>query len=191
MIKLIIAVALVTAGCFFGSIIDFSEQDIKGKENVIFNSGFEVGNFDVEPIPVGWTALNVQEELISSDLDIFSSGQRSLRIDHPNKKINLISESFPIDPEAVYFTRCYLKANYQSNHAVEVLFVAFDSKGKQVNKFKTKGYPIEDWTKVMLTTGFFKPTARFGRIIITFPNRPDKVFWVDDVESYDVYTIQK
>lgn len=191
MIKLIIAVTLVITGCFFGSIIDFSEQDIGRKENEIFNSGFEEGEFDTDPIPLGWTVLNDLKNTVSADTVVFNSGQRSLKISHPHKKINLISESFPIDPEGVYFSRCFLKTNYQSNQAVEILFVAFDSKGKQVNKYKTKIYPQENWTKAVMTASFFKPNAHFGRIIISFPNRPDKVFWLDDVESYNVYRIKK
>ncbi|MDO9578901.1 MAG: hypothetical protein Q7J16_13540 [Candidatus Cloacimonadales bacterium] len=191
MIKLIIAVTLVVTGCFFGSIIDFSEQDIKGKENVIFNSSFEEGEFAADPIPLGWIILNDMQSCVSSDLENFNSVQRSLLISHPHKKINLVSESFPLDPDGIYFSRCFLKTNYQSNQAVEILFVAFDSKGKQVNKYKTKAYPQENWTKVVMTASFFKPNARFGRIIISFPARPDKVFWLDDVESYNMYNIQK
>jgi hypothetical protein len=191
MIKFILAVALITAGCFFGSIIDFSEQDIKGKENEVFNSSFEEGEFEVDRIPLGWNVLNDLKNTISSDTEVFNSGKRSFKISHPKKRITLISESFPIDPEGVYYSRCSLKTNYKSNHAVEILFVAFDAKGKQVNKYKAKGYPDENWSKVMMTTGFFKSNARFGRIIISFPNRQDKIFWLDDVESYMMYQIQK
>ena len=42
MIKLIIAIVLIISGCFFGSIIDFTEKDIAGKQNEMFNSSFEV-----------------------------------------------------------------------------------------------------------------------------------------------------
>ena len=102
-----------------------------------------------------------------------------------------ISDSFPIDPESVYFTRCLIKSNYKSNHAVTIRFLAFDSKGKQLNKFTEKYYPDTDWTTMRLTTGFFKTAARFGRIVVSFPSKPDKVFWLDDLESYSVYRIQK
>jgi len=191
MIKLILAVAVITSSCFFGSIIDFSEHDLDGKENKILNSGFEEVDVDANPIPLGWTILNDLENTISTDTEIFNSGNRSLKISHPKKKISIISESFPINSEAIFFSRCFIKTNYKSNHAVNILFIAFNSEGKQVSKFNAKGYPKENWTEVVLTTGFFKPDAQFGRIVITFPNRADKVYWLDDVESFDVYKIQK
>jgi hypothetical protein len=72
-----------------------------------------------------------------------------------------------------------------------IRFLAFNAKGKRVNKFSNKGYPKEDWTQIDLTSGFLNSTARFGRIIISIPKKPDKIFWIDDVESYNVYKIQK
>ncbi|HHE64980.1 MAG: hypothetical protein B1H06_01040 [Candidatus Cloacimonas sp. 4484_143] len=191
MLRVVIALSVIISGCVFGSIMQFSEIDIKDAENTVFNSSFEIKNSEDSKLPDGWMALDELENTVSWDNQNSASGERSLKIAHARKKVNIISDSFPIDPESVYFTRCLIKSNYKSNHAVTIRFLAFDSKGKQLNKFTEKYYPDTDWTTMRLTTGFFKTAARFGRIVVSFPSKPDKVFWLDDLESYSVYRIQK
>ena len=191
MLKIIVALSIIISGCVFGSISNFSEKDIKDAENVVFNSSFELGNTDETKVPEGWMVLDELENTVSWDKNTAFGGEKCLKISHAKTKVSIISDAFPIDPASVYFTKCMMKSNYKSNHAVTFRFLAFDSKGKQVNKFSEKYYPETDWATMGLTTGFFKTSARFGRIVISFPSKSDKVFWVDDLESYSVYRIQK
>ena len=191
MLKIIVAISIVISGCVFGSIANFSEKDIKDAENVVFNSSFESGNKEGIVLPEGWMVLDELENTVSWDNQAAYGGEKSLKISYPKTKVSIISDAFPIDPKSVYFTKCMLKSNYKSNHAVTIRFLAFDSKGKQINKFSEKYYPETDWTMMNLITGFFKTSARFGRIVVSFPSKSDKVFWVDDLESYSVYRIQK
>lgn len=191
MLNFIAIVAVIISSCVFGSISEFSEEDIKNKNNVVLNSSFENGEFNKNKLPSNWTSLDNNSEFIVWDDEHAHSGTKSLRTDFPTNNLNIISDAFSIDPESVYYTRCFVKTNYKSNHQIYIRFLAFNNKGEKVNKFSSKLYPKEDWTKAELTTGFFKNSAKFGRIIISIPDRDDKVFWMDDVESYKVYKIQK
>ncbi len=182
---------MILAGCVFGSISQFTEADIKQSQNEIYNSNFEILPDSETGELAGWTLMENSIDHISLVMDEFQSGEFSLKIANPAKKISLISDSFPIDPESVYYTRCYIKNNYKSNHPVELHFVAFNTAGKKMNSYKTHIYPDAVWTKAVLTAGFFKQEVRFARVIITFPARDDKVYWLDDVESYNIYKIQK
>lgn len=179
---------LIIAGCVFGSIAQFSESDIIGSHNEIRNSGFEEVT-DAENLP-GWTLLN-EDASVSIVHNEFNSGLASVQINRPEQKVRLISDSFPIDPESIYLNRFYLKNNYLSNHQVQVDFIAFDAAGKKVNNFKINVTPDNIWSKFTFNTGFFKPKARFARIMITFPARDDKIYWLDDVESFRIYRFQK
>ena len=189
--KLVIIVMMILTSCFFGSIMHFSEKDIADAVNVVINSSFEDGKFNSEALPEEWMVLDDAAEKIIWDDNNMHTGSKCLRIEYPDHKLNIISDAFPINPEYIYYSRCFLRTNYQSNHPIIIRFLAFNAKGKRVNKFSNKGYPKEDWTQIDLTSGFLNSTARFGRIIITLPKKPDKLFWIDDVESYSVYKIQK
>lgn len=191
MFRLEIALVILISGCVFGSISEFSEDDIQDSQNEIYNSSFEIISEQDNYKLSGWTLLNDSESHVSVVNSDFNRGQHSLEISNTDQKISLVSDSFSIDPESVYFNRLFVKTNYKSNHFIEVQFVAFDANGKKVNDFKTKYYPDDIWTKVTLTTGFFKQNVRFARMIITIPARNDKIFWLDDIESYKVYKIQK
>ncbi len=191
MFNFLLVFTLIFSSCFFGSITDFSDKDIVGKQNSVINSGFEDGDYQYNHMPENWKVLDEPNENVFWDNTNFFNGEKSLKIEHPSSKISIISEAFEIDPEAVYYSRCFIKTNYQSNHSITFRFLAFNAKGKRVDKFSVKNYPKTDWTQVELTSGFFNRNAKFGRIIISFPKRPDKIFWIDDVESYNVYKIQK
>lgn len=186
----ILVIASVITSCVFGSITDFSEDDVKDQENIVFNSSFEQGS-DLEEMPKGWISLEGNNEFLFWDDKYIHQGNKSLRVENPEENINIVSDAFPINPQFVYYTRCFIKTNYQSNHQVYLRFLGFNEKGKQVSKFSKKVYPETDWTKAELTSGFFYSTARFGRIVISIPDKDDKTYWIDDVESYKVYKIQK
>lgn len=187
----IVIVFLLLAGCVFGPVGNFSDKDIKNSQNEIYNSSFELTAENSKNILQGWTLIDDSTAEIALTNQEFNQGKLSLKIANPGKKISLISDSFSIDPQSIYYNQISFKTNYKSNHPVKFMFVAFDAAGKKINTFKTKCYPDDIWTKCDLTTGYFKPKARFARIIITIPARKDKIFWVDDVESYKIYKIQK
>ena len=189
--KIIIALFIVLSSCFFGSVMDFSEKDIKDNENEVFNTSFEIGEYDPQKLPDGWFLLEETSEYITWDNKNPYTGSKSLKVEYPKDKINIISDAFPIDADQVYYSRLFVKTNYNSNQSITIRFLAFDSKGKRVSKFSNNGLPKQDWTQIDITSGFLKSTARFGRIIISIPRKSDKIYWFDNIESYAVYRIQK
>jgi len=189
--KIIIAFTVLLSSCFIGTVMNFSEKDIKGKENEVYNSSFENGDYDPDRLPDGWSLLDDKSNNILWDEDISCTGLKSLKIYNPKKKINLISDAFPIDADYVYYSRFFVKTNYDSNHLITIRFLAFDANGNRVSKFSENDLPKQDWTQIDLTSGFLKSTARFGRIIISIPKKSDKIYWLDNIESYAVYRIQK
>ena len=189
--KIILALVIILSSCFWGSVMNFSEQDIKDNENEVLNSSFENGEFDPQVLPDNWFLLEDTSEYIAWDNKNPHTGSKSLKIEHPKDKLNIISDAFPIDADYVYYSRLFVKTNYNSNQSITIRFLAFDAKGKRVSKFSNNGLPKQDWTQIDITSGFLKSTARFGRIIISIPRKSDKIYWLDDIESYAVYRIQK
>ncbi|MCF7857921.1 MAG: hypothetical protein K9N07_01150 [Candidatus Cloacimonetes bacterium] len=189
--KIILVLFAILSSCFWGSVMNFSEKDIKDKENVVYNSGFENDEFDPQIIPDGWFDLENTPEYLAWDNTDSHAGSRSLKVNFPKQNITIISDSFPIDADYVYYSRFFVKTNYNSNDTITIRFLAFDSKGKRVGKFSDKGLPEKEWTQIDITSGFLKSTARFGRIVISISEKPDKIYWLDDIESFAVYRIQK
>lgn len=189
--KIIITLLVILSSCFFGSVMNFSEKDIKDNENKVFNTSFENGEYDHQELPDGWFLLEDTSDYITWDNENSHTGSKSLKVEHPKEKINIISDAFPIDADHVYYSRLFVKTNYNSNQSITIRFLAFDVKGKRVSKFSNNGLPKQDWTQIDITSGFLKSTARFGRIIISIPRKSDKIYWLDDIESYAVYRIQK
>ena len=189
--KIIFTLVVFLSSCFFGTVMDFSEKDINGKENEVYNASFENGEYDPDEIPVGWSLLDNKSGYILWDNEVSRTGLKSLRIQNPKDKINIISDAFQIDADHVYYSRFFVKTNYDSNQLITIRFLAFDANGNRVSKFSENDLPKQDWTQIDITSGFLKSTARFGRIIISIPKKPDKIYWLDDIESYAVYRIQK
>lgn len=189
--KIIIALFIILSSCFWGSVMDFSEKDIKDNVNEVLNSSMENGEFTPDVLPENWFLLEGTTDFITWDNSNFHTGSKSLKIENPKENVNIISDAFPIDADYVYYSRLFVKTNYSSNQHITIRFLAFDTKGKRVSKFSDSGLPTQNWTQVDMTSGFLKSTARFGRIIISIPRKSDKIYWLDDVESYAVYRIQK
>jgi len=189
--KIIIALLVVLSSCFFGSVMDFSEEDINDKENEVYNTSFEDGEYDPQKLPDGWFLLEDTFDYVSWNNETAHTGSKSLKVQYPKDNINIISDAFPIDADHVYYSRIFVKTNYNSNQSITIRFLAFNSKGKRVSKFSENGLPKQEWTQIDITSGFLNSTARFGRIIISIPKKSDKMYWLDDIESYAVYRIQK
>lgn len=189
--KIILALFFILSSCFWGTVMDFSEKDIKDSVNEVFNSSMENGDFELDELPDNWFILEGNTDCMIWDNNDFHTGSKCLKIENPKDNINIISDAFPIDADHVYYSRLFIKANYNSNQQITIRFLAFDVKGKRVSKFSDRGLPKQDWTQIDITSGFLKSTARFGRIIISIPKKSDKIYWLDDVESYAVYRIQK
>jgi hypothetical protein len=189
--KIVLALLVILSSCFFGSVMNFSEKDIKDNENEVLNTSFENGEYDPQKLPDGWFLLEDTSNYITWDNENSHTGSKSLKIEYPRDKINIISDAFLIDADQVYYSCLYVKTNYNSNQPITIRFLAFDSKGKRVSEFSNNGLPKQDWTQIDITSGFLKSTARFGRIIISIPKKSDKIYWLDDIGSYAVYRIQK
>ena len=182
---------ILLLGC--STISDFSEKDIRGKENLVLNSGFEEGIYHVNSIPKNWTILNKPDGVISWVEQTAHNSSRSLKAAYPPEEVNIISDSFPIDAVSVHYSQCFVKADRPTQSQIGMRFLAFDSKGKKLNQYSKKITPKMDWTKIELTSSFFKPNVKYGRIMITIPRKSSTIFWLDDVRTYDVHrlSIQK
>jgi hypothetical protein len=183
--------AILILSC--STISDFSEKDIKGKENSILNSGFEEGIYHINSVPVNWTVLNKPSGVISWVEQTAHNSSRSMKIAYPPEEVSIISDSFPVDATSVHYSQCFIKADRPTQSQVGMRFLAFDAKGKKLNQYSKKITPKMDWTKIELTSSFFKPNVKYGRIVITIPRKSNTIFWLDNVRSYDVHrlSIQK
>jgi hypothetical protein len=184
---LIVLLFALISGCFFSTISNFSEKDIEGKENLVLNSSFEDGEYHMKNLPEGWTILNQPENVVTWDSGTAHNSKKCLKFTYPTEKVNLISESFPVQATAVHYTKCFVKVNRPIKEQVALRFLAFDANGKKMNTYSKKITPKMDWTIIELTTGFFKPNTKFGRIIVTIPRKTNAIFWIDEIESYDVH----
>lgn len=189
--KILIFLVLIVAGCFSGFVMNFSEDDIKNEENIIQNSGFEEGNYNYTALPEKWIIMDKPDKTIFWDKDVFHNGEKSLKINNPAKKINIVSDSFSIDPGAVYFVKAYIKSDRVTSKQIILNFIVFDKEGKKLNQFKKAFYPTADWTPIKLTAGFFKSGAKFARVIISVPRKRDGTFWIDDVNTYNIHSFKK
>ena len=182
---------LILAGCFSGFVMNLSEQDIHNKINLVPNFSFEEGEYNYNAMPDKWMVLDKPKKVVFWDKDTFYGGNKSLKIEHPSKSIKIISDSFIIDPGAVYFIKAFVKSQKTTSSQVIINFFVFNIEGKKVNIFKKKFFVEDKWTKLTLTSGFFKSSAKFARVIITIPRKPDNTFWVDNIGVYAVHSFMK
>ena len=182
---------IILSGCFFGSLSQFSDEEIAGKENLIQNSGFEEGNFKFDILPKHWLIINKPELEVFWDKTVSFKGERSLEIKNPSEEINLFSDAFNINPSSIYYSRCYVKADKPVSAPITIYFLTFNLKGKRMNRFVGKVIPKQQWTEINISSGFLKSTALFGRIVISFPKNKDITYWGDNVETYEVYKLRK
>ena len=184
-------ILIAFSGCFFGSLSQFSDEEIAGKENLIPNSGFEEGTYNYDILPEHWLIVNKPHFEIFWDRTNGFAGEKSLKIQSPSEEINLFSDAFNIDPGAIYYSRCFVKSNRQNAAPVTLYFLAFNLEGKKVNRFSSKIIPKQEWTEINLSSGFLKGDALFGRVVISFPKSKDVTYWIDNVETYEVYKLRK
>lgn len=180
---------ILLSSCYFGSISDFSEADIHDNKNEVFNSGFELGEYSSDTYPEDWISLDANENNIFWDNSISHSGEKSLKID-TNKKVNIVSEAFNIDPLGVYYSRSFIKSKDNLAQSVTISFIAFNKNGVKVDKFSNTILVSDEWSIINLTTGFYHADAVFGRIVLTVKTKKDHPIWLDDVVSYKVYKIK-
>ena len=186
LIGTLVTIALLS-GCAFSTISRFSAEDAEGKENIVSNSSFDMVD-EGSNMPQGWVVLNEQENNIIWDDESHDDEGKCLKVENTNDTANLVSDGFNIDPQSVYYSRCYIKSNKISKDPVIMHFIAFDRNGKKVNDYKKEVAVEEDWTLVELTTGFFDNSATLARIAVSIPEGSDDTsYWVDDIESYNVH----
>ena len=183
---LLIIIALLS-GCAFGTISRFSEKDTEGKTNVIANSSFEEGEYYSTNIPEGWVVSNEMENSIIWEEEAHDESDRCLKIQNSEQKTNLISDEFIINSQSVYYTKCHIKSEKPTSEPVKLYLLAFDKKGNKVNEYCQEVVLDTQWNLVELTSGFFNQDAVVGHILISIPEDKDNVYWIDDVESYNVH----
>ncbi len=184
-----LAIIFIISSCFYGSISDFSEEDINGQKNELYNPSFEEGEYAAVNMPTGWVALDAKPHDIVWDNEFAKDGGKSLRID-ANKKIVLVSEAFSLKPNNVYYSRVFARTQDEFTQNVSISFVTFNKNGKKLDKFSITHQVGNKWEPVNITTGFFKGSAVFGRVVITVNTRSGHPVWLDQTGSYMVYEIK-
>jgi len=174
-----------------GSIPDMTRDDIGNKENLILNSSFEFGQYDPGLIPFGWfTVVNETRNIFWVGNEA-QSGSKSIKVKTSAESIEIISESFPINPSNIYYLQCFLKSLKSKHAAVNLAFMAFDKKGKKVNYYYDTIYPEDIWTKLSFRTGFLDDKARYARVIVILPQSAGTDFWIDSVECFVAHKFTK
>ncbi|MEA1972999.1 MAG: hypothetical protein U9N34_06875, partial [Candidatus Cloacimonadota bacterium] len=159
-----------------------------GKKNILPNGSFEIGEFNASNIPNGWVLMeNEQKANIVWDDKEFIDGTKSLKIYPSKTKVLLISNSFPIFSDDVYFTKCSIKSDIIDNDKFIVRFLTFDKNGNKKESNKIKKRPTKDWKTYHFSSSFFSKNTKFARIIIEIPASTTKTYWIDDVGTFDVY----
>jgi len=178
----------IIAGCYYGSISDFSETDIVGLENGLHNPSFEDGEYAPDHLPSGWISLDAKAGELVWDNSVSKDQARSLRVEEDGK-VALVSEAFDIKPSNVYYSRVFTKGD-RISQKVTISFVTFNKNGKKLDKFSESHNVLGEWIPVSITTGFFDGAAVFGRLIITIDSKSGYNLWLDDAGSYVVYEIK-
>jgi hypothetical protein len=180
-------VLIVFALCSCGTRIHlYTRDDFLQKVNLIENSGFEIIDELGSELPNGWVLIDHHPNQVLIDSQVSHSGERSLKIKKPLASINLTSDSFKVDPTCSYYSRCYIRANKNTQKPVVLFFITFDEGSKRINRFAKRVYPSQDWTLVEITTDNLDLNSAFGRVVLSIPQESDLDFWIDDVESYTI-----
>ncbi len=184
---LVVVVAVILTSCSFGTVIDLSSKESKGKDNILQNSSFE--NFQSENNNFeNWSIFSKQEDTVTIEEVITRTGKNSILINRPETDISLISDSFEINNTSVYYSRCFVKTDKLSNKPLTLQLIAFNKKGDIVNRYSRDIVPTEEWTSIDFNSGFFKDSATSGRLVISVPEKNDNKFWIDDAEIFRVHT---
>ena len=117
--RILIVVLLIITGCGVGFVIDLRDSDLRDSNNIVYNSGFENGDYDYNTTPEDWIVLNKPLNKIFWDNGEKHNGEKCVKIKHPDRKISLISEAFSLNPQAVYHVKCFLKS--QKNASIRQL----------------------------------------------------------------------
>lgn len=190
MIKTSILLFLIISTLSCSTIPEITETNIANKENLILNSGFELGKMEADALPLGWFTVTNDKD-ISWDTNVYRSGDRSIKITTSKESVEIVSESFPISPNNVYYLQCYVTSLKPLPSSVELVFMTFDKKGKKIDNYSELSFLEESWTKIDFRTGFLNDHSRFARVIVILPNEVGSVFWIDDVECYVAHSFTK
>ncbi len=187
-----ILIAVLFAGCFFGSTLNFTAADAEGKPNVVANPGFENGVYGVynpNSLPADWMVMRTNNDLSEVnwvDTGAYEGG-RCLRIKGEKNTVSVISESFAVEPFTAHYNQIWLRASRESGDRIECFFIVFDEDGKKLDQDIHVVTIDEDWQKIEFNSAIYNNYARFARIIVTINSTSDRIVWIDDVGSYQVY----
>jgi hypothetical protein len=190
---MLMACSLFLVSCFFGPSLIFFDRDTIGKPNLVPNPDFEIPLLPDKKLPGDWMFLSTTDyrESLSWDSLTVMSGKKSMKIENPAQQLLLVSESFPIDNKSAYLNRCYVTSKNPSSAPIVLYFRTFDKIGARKDNFTSKLKANGDWQEILLSTGFFKPTAQFARVIISIPMDPENTYWIDNIGSFHVHTFSR
>lgn len=175
---------MVFNGCSVGTISNFTNKEINSNNNLIINSSFEL-NEDESENPDNWLIMQGIDTCNWTTEDQ-NSGVSCLKIEKSDVKTKIISESFPVDPAGVYFSRCFVRSEINTEEPIELILVTFDSNGNKLNVYREEMIPDADWNELKLTSGYFHQNSKNARLTIVVPESLNKIC-IDDVESYKVH----
>jgi len=184
----ILLLMLVISGC--STIPNISESDLKGQDNLILNSGFELGQYNPDNLPLGWFTVANNENIVWDD-QIHLTGEKSIKVRGNTESTEIISESFPINPSNIYYLHCNVKALRSVSSVISLAFVVFNNNGRKVDEYSETFYLQDSWTKMSFRTGFLSSKARYARVIVILPDEKGSDFWIDDVECFVAHTFKK
>lgn len=182
---------LILSSCFVGSSLIFFESDTVGKTNLVRNHGFNTNELAEQSLPQGWTLMNASTrvpESIAVDYTESIEGDNSLRIDASPNAVMIVSEAFPVRRYGGYYVRVKLRSDHLLNQKVQLHFITFNPNGKTLNRFKSKLRPQTEWKNLLLSAGFIREGARFGRVAILIPPFAQGSIWIDDAGAWEVHS---
>jgi hypothetical protein len=192
-ICILIIIVVTLSSCFFGPSLLFFDRDADGKPNLVANPDFEKPLSPNKTLPNHWMFISNADyhDALSLDSLKVHSGSRSIKLKNPKQQFLLVSESFPIDNKSAYLSRCYVTSTNPSAGQVVFYFRTFNKIGTCKDSFTSRIKTNSEWQEILLSTGFFKPSAQFARLIISIPADPTNTYWIDNIGSYYVHTFTR
>lgn len=167
--------------------------DVKGRENLITNPGFEEGNYGATNCPRGWVIGANDKEWEWSDTVAHNENGKSIKIGPINKNYKAISTDYMIsvDPGKKYILTGWVKGDNSEKIMVACFWIpTFDEKGAFIENWQPPQelrVPVKagtSWTQFRLPI-VLKPEVRKIKVQLGFNENNSKgsfSVWFDDLE---------
>lgn len=157
--------------------------------NLIENGDFEIYHEDITNSLPGWILDKVASDKVSIDTTRGFNGNNSLKISHPSREIELVTEPFLTNHRNVYGIQFSAKSVLRKIPVV-IHFLTFGENGKIVSKYYSNITVDTKWQTFKLVSDYLKVNSEFGRVFITIPKN-DSVLLLDDISCNIIDSHQK